>query len=307
MTHNILVAGSLAYDNIMTYSGRFSDSILPANIDKLSVSFFASGRSVLFGGTGGNIAYSLSLLGEKPLLLGAGGSDFSDYSAWLSSNSIDTNFVAISKSLPTAGAFVLTDKDDNQITIFSPGAMADTSLAVDFSLKSIENIDVAIISADHPDRMESIALACVRLGVPYLFDPGQGMSSLTKEQLLEISSGAVGLFVNEYEFKLFEEKTEKRISDLGFDFVVETLGKNGARLVTSDGEVVIPAISNDSIVDVTGAGDAFRSGFLYGYVNEFSLKDSVRFGTYVASRALSAIGTQAHELSISDFKSFFSL
>lgn len=299
---NILVSGSLAYDNIMFYDGVFKDSIMPESLDHLSVSYLASSRERYFGGCSGNIAYSLKLLGTNPFIFAVAGTDFGEYELWLKKNEIPLNYVARSEKFQTAAAFILNDSGQSQFTIFSPGAMQDMDLAMSFDGVNTEELDFAIIAPDVPGRMKELAAECVRYAIPYLFDPGQAMSALSKEDLQFFVESAQGVILNEYERRLVEERMGVKIEEVAekCSFLVETLGVGGAKVYENGESYVVETVPEANPVEATGCGDVFRAGFLHGLVNDLPLKECCRLGNRAASYAIKNLGTQNHCFTIED-------
>ncbi len=302
---NILVSGSIAYDHIMFYKGRFKDSLLPDELENLSVSFLAESRETFFGGCATNIAYTLNLLGEKPLILGVAGNDFDKYRDWLSSNHITSECVQIDKNNPTAAAYILADNTQNQISIFSPGASGSIKLCRDLSCCDLYNVDFAVLAPDIPERMLVIAENLIRDKVPFLFDPGQAISALSKEYLAIIIDGCVGIIANEYETSLLEKKMRMNFLQImnWAGFYVETLGENGCTIFEGENQIHIPAIGGLHVADVTGCGDAFRAGFTHGYVNGKALKESCEMACTAASFVVGKNGTQTHLFTKEEFSS----
>lgn len=301
----VLIAGSLAYDNIMFFDGFFKSSIMPENLDNLSVSFFAHERKRFFGGCSGNIAYTMRLLGDDPYIFAVGGNDFGEYMEWLEKNAISSRYVSISEADPTGAAFILNDRGHSQITVFSPGAMFNDSFCMSFYTVDTSEIGLVLIAPDLPLRMLSVMRECVKYSIPFVFDPGQAMSSLSKEDLVEFMGNAAGLILNDYESKLLAERLDTSFDAIvgQLPFVVVTLGEEGARLFTGGQSVVIPTEPVQSPPDTTGCGDAFRSGFLHGTIRGLSLDESCRLGNRAASFAVKEVGTQNHYFSMVDFNS----
>ncbi len=302
---NILVSGSIAYDHIMFYKGRFKDSLIPEELENLSVSFLADSRETFYGGCAPNIAYTLNLLGEKPLILGVAGNDFEEYKNWLISNHISTEYIQIDDANPTAAAYILADKTHNQISIFSPGASSSLELCRDLSCCDLNTVDFAVLAPNVPDKMLTIAENLIRSKIPFVFDPGQAIPALSKEYLAIIIEGCVGILANEYETSLLEEKMRMNFDQIAkwAGFYVETLGKNGCTVFEGNNQVDIPAVGGLQVVDVTGCGDAFRSGFLHGYINDKSLKESCEMACTAASFVVGKSGTQIHHFTKEEFDS----
>ena len=300
---NIFVFGSLAYDPIMTFPGRFGDHILADKIDNLNVAFMVDSFVERPGGTAGNIAYSLMLHGERPTIIGTIGYDHQKYFEWLDQNEMDRKEVEIIVTEPTARAYIITDEDENQITIFNPGAMQNTT---HFSLNKYNSSDsVAIIAPTNLDDMKMYSQKCRELGVRYIFDPGQSLPAWQEGDLSEAITGAEILIANEYEINLIKDKTgrgtENLIRDVGA--IIVTMGERGASLIQDDhiSGRLIPVTIPDEVVDPTGAGDAFRGGLLTGLVNDMDLYDAALVGSVTASFAVEVMGTQEYRFTKSEF------
>jgi len=301
----ILVTGSIAYDHIMFFDGLFRDSLASKDLSHLSVSFQASKQHDYFGGCGPNIAYSLHLLEQKPVLLGVAGNDFEKYKEWLEKNDIDLSHITVSEDLATAAAYILNDNVQNQVTIFSPGALADTKLGLTFPKDEVQNISLAVISPDLPVRMASLAQECIDYSIPYIFDPGQAITSLSGDYLSLITSNSLGIITNSYEASMIEKKLNISITKLAqkTNFFIETKGKKGCTIYEKSGNVKqVTTVPFEDIVDSTGCGDAFRAGFLYGYTNGFELEKSCQIGNCLSSFVLDKKGTQEHHFTMQEFK-----
>jgi adenosine kinase len=249
----ILVSGSIAYDYIMQYEGVFKDALLKEHLDHLNVAFTAKNRVREFGGCGGNIAYSLSLLGENPILFSVAGSDFDEYEKWLHGNNVDVDFVGRDSEKLTATAYVLTDKRENQITIFSPSAMESTSCEKDLSDSELNGVSLAILSPDICERTARLAHSLVDAGVPYFFDPGQMTPAFSKEDLRFLLENAHGFIANHYEVKLLCDRLDINLDDIVkyVDIFIETLGEKGSVLRMKDDIVEIVAVSPCKVADPT--------------------------------------------------------
>ncbi len=299
---NILVSGSLAYDRIMDFQGRFSDHILPEKIHVLNVSFTVNSLTEKFGGTAGNIAYGLSLLGEKPLILATIGRDYHRYFDWLKKNHISCDGIRIIEEELTAGAYITTDQADNQITGFNPGAMKFAS-AFDFSnISSKESI--AIIAPGNQEDMINYSALYKSRGIDYIFDPGQSLPMWSSPELIKCIDGSKILISNDYELELVISKTglnKKKLLE-HTEAIITTLGEFGSRACTRDSEIDIPAIKPKEVVDPTGAGDAYRAGLIQGLVQNMGIKQSAEMGSACASFAIERYGTQEHHFTLTDFK-----
>lgn len=287
----IALVGSLTFDRLMTCSGEFNDYFLPDKLSSLSVSFLIDNVSLQFGGTAGNIAYNLSLLSLPSEILGTVGHDADNYMEHLRSRGISTDAVAVAEGLPTATAYVITDAKANQISPFAPGAGA---VAYDRSYP-VAGCGLVMVSPTSVADMERFPQEAKDAGVPCFFDPGQQTTALSKEVLRKGIEGSRALFVNDYELALIIEKTEWNEREIleHVDLLVVTLGSEGSRLVTKEGETLVSAVKAHS-VDPTGAGDAYRAGFVSGYSSGLSDTVSARIGSTLAAFAVESIGCQNH-------------
>lgn len=298
----IFISGSLAYDRIMDFPERFSDHILPDKIHILNVCFVVNGVKEQFGGTAGNIAYNLSLLGERPLILAAAGKDFTHYGEWLKSNGLSVDGIRVVLEELTAGAYITTDQADNQITGFNPGAMRHPSL---YSIDGDNPADcLAIVAPGNVEDMLTYSRAYRERGIPYIFDPGQQIPVLTPENIREMVTGAKMLISNDYELEMITRATGMDLPELlnHTESVLTTLGEKGAVLRTRDAETQIPVARAEQVLDPTGAGDAFRAGMVKGLVNGKTLEESARMGAVSASFSVECTGTQCHRFTIEDFQ-----
>ncbi|MFA5056060.1 MAG: carbohydrate kinase family protein [Dehalococcoidia bacterium] len=302
MKKQIIVSGSLAYDRIMDFPGNFADHILPDKIHSINVCFQVNGMQEKFGGTAGNIAYGLKMMGENPIISAAIGSDYQHYFDWLQKNGISTGNIKIVDAEFTAGAYITTDKADNQITGFNPGAMKCSS-SLDF-----DRLDAAktmlIVSPGNLLDMVNYPRACKKKGIDYIFDPGQSLPVLDAKDLVEVVDGCRALICNDYEIDLFMNKTGMDEGDLRekAGAVIVTMGELGSRVYTPDGEVRIPAAGPKQVVDPTGAGDAYRSGFLCGLLRGMDVEKSARMGSACASFAVECYGTQSYSFTPEEFQ-----
>lgn len=291
--NNILVCGSIVYDRIMNFPGKFSDHILPDKVHILNVSFTLNKVKESFGGTGANIAYNLALLGEQPKLLGAVGGDFSKYAEWLKKNKIDITNVKVVKDEMTASAYIMTDQADNQIAGFYPGSTQAKSCQF---AKKIKNVKIAIISPDAKARMMSYAKIFRQSKVPYIFDPGQQIISLNKQELKQAINGAKVLIGNDYEVELMQKMLKKKLVELEslVEILVITKGEKGSEIYCQGKKIIIPSAKPKNTSDPTGAGDAYRAGFIKGLVSGWSLAKAGRLAGLVAVYTVEKYGTQTH-------------
>ena len=297
----IFVSGSLAYDRIMDFPGRFVDHILPEKIHILNVCFMVNGLTERFGGTAGNIAYNLALLGEKPVIVATAGKDFGPYREWLESLGLPLTGI---KEIPaefTAGAYITTDLADNQITGFNPGAMKHTS---DYGFDGLNPAKAIAIAA--PGNLEDM-LTYTRFykdrGVRYLFDPGQSIPAWGGGDLKEMATGALALIVNDYELEMFRQKTGLDVPDLLqlTPHLITTRGEQGSVFQTARGEDEVPAVPPRRVLDPTGAGDAYRAGLLKGLALGLEWPQAARMGAVLASFCVEQQGTQEHRLEVPEF------
>lgn len=293
----ILVSGSLAYDRIMNFPGYFRDHLLPEKLHQISVSFLIDAITQHFGGTAGNIAYSLALLGEKPVVIGSVGSDYTMYRTWQRKQGIDLSLVQTVKSEQTASAYIMTDKADNQITGFHPGALWHPSIQHSaFSIQSLKKVKMAIVSPGNNDDMRALPKFCKKNNIPYIYDPGQEIPRLSSNDLTRGMTGAKVLMVNDYELAMVQKKTgftRKQLLDK-VDILVTTLGADGSRIDTRSSSVSIPAAKPKKIVDPTGAGDAYRAGFIFGLLQKWPLERVGRLASLTAAYTVEKAGTQTH-------------
>ncbi|UCG80740.1 MAG: carbohydrate kinase family protein [Desulfobacterales bacterium] len=297
----IFVSGSLAYDRIMDFPGRFSDHILPDKIHILNVCFTVNGLEEKFGGTAGNIAYSLALLGERPQILATAGKDFGRYESWLREHWLSLQGIRCISEELTAGAYITTDQADNQITGFNPGAMKYPSL---FKFDGVDpQRALAIVAPGNLEDMYTYARIYKEKNIPYIFDPGQNIPEFSGDRLLEMITGSSLLISNDYELEMMMRATGfDKAQLLGHtEGIITTLGENGSVIHTRGQEVKTPAARASQVMDPTGAGDAYRAGVIKGLVLRRSLLEAARIGAVCASYAVEHHGTQEHRFSEKEF------
>jgi adenosine kinase len=297
----ILVSGSLAYDRIMDFPGRFQDHILPEKIHILNVCFMVNGLTERFGGTAGNIAYNLALLGEKPVILATCGRDFDPYRQWLINLGLPLNGIKEISQEFTVGAYITTDQSDNQITGFNPGAMKYPS---EYRFDGVNpEAALAIVAPGNLEDMLVYTRKYKNLRVRYIFDPGQSIPALGGPELQEMATGALALIVNDYELEMFQKKTG--VAEAGLlkltGTLITTRGEAGSIILTSAGEAHIPATPAKRVVDPTGAGDAYRAGLLKGLASGLDWPAAARLGAVLASFAVEQQGTQEHRPELPEF------
>lgn len=293
----VFVSGSLAYDRIMDFPGKFEDHILPDKIHVLNVCFTVNGLKENFGGTAGNIAYTLSLLGESPYILATAGKDFKRYGQWLLKNDIPTDHVRHIREEFTAGAYITTDRMDNQITGFNPGAMKHPSL---FTFDAVPSDGALfIIAPGNIEDMVSYTHVCRDRGIPFIFDPGQSIPALSGDQLSDMITGSQLLISNDYELEMIMRATkldtDQILSRTGG--LVTTLGEEGSVLISSQDRVTLPSAAVAQVRDPTGAGDAYRAGLVKGLALGRDLVSAARLGVVCAAYAVEQYGTQEHYFS----------
>jgi adenosine kinase len=296
-----IVTGSIAYDYLMSFPGRFTEHFLPEHMNRVSLSFLVDTMDKRRGGCGPNIAYTLALLGERPFLMGTAGQDFDEYRRWLEAAGVDTSLVRQVPDKFTASFFCSTDEANNQIASFYTGAMAH---APELSFRTIDDCGLVIIAPNDPAAMIQYAEECRTLGLRFIFDPGQQCARMGGDELRDGLTGAHVLICNDYEFELIRQKT-----GLGEDAVLETvdalvvtMGERGSTIHAREGAPVhVPAVPAVREADPTGVGDAFRGGLLKGLAIGASLETSARIGSVAATYALEHLGGQAHAYSLAEF------
>ena len=302
MDKHIIVSGSLAYDRIMDFPGHFSDHILPEKIHAINVCFQVNSMKEKFGGTAGNIAYALKLMGENPVISAAVGHDYQRYFDWLAKNGLSIENIKIIEDEFTAGAYITTDKADNQITGFNPGAMRYSS-ALDLD-QFIASKTMVIVSPGNLEDMVSYPRACKKKKIDYIFDPGQSLPMLDAKDLVQAIDGCRILICNDYELELIMSKTGLDEGELleRAGAIIVTMGELGSRVYTSDGEIRISAAKPNQVVDPTGAGDAYRGGLISGLVRGKDIEESAKMGSACASFAVECYGTQSYSFTAKEFE-----
>ena len=299
---SIYISGSLAYDRIMNFPDKFANHILPDKLHILNVCFLVNELKEKFGGTAGNIAYSLALLDERPTVLASVGSDFDRYEMWFQELDISLEGVKKVPEVHSASAYITTDLADNQITAFHPGAM-DTPTSEDFT--SFETKDsLAIVSPGNLEDMQNFPRKYKQTGIPYIFDPGQNIPAFSGQQLEEMITGSKILIANDYELSLIMQETGLQKEELlkRTNALVTTLGEDGSIIEQTDMETIrVPAVRAAEVKDPTGAGDAFRAGLIKGLVQGEGLENSAKIGANCASFCVEHVGTQDHSFDQHEF------
>ncbi|MGE3955343.1 MAG: carbohydrate kinase family protein [Vicinamibacterales bacterium] len=297
---NIIVTGSIAYDYLMSFPGRFTEHFLPEHMHRISLSFLVDSMDKRRGGCAPNIAYTLALLGERPLLMGTAGEDFGDYRQWLEAAGVDTSLTPQVEGKFTASFFCSTDQHNNQIASFYTGAMAD---AGQLSFRGIDDPGLTIISPNDPGAMVQYAEECRTLQIPYIWDPGQQVARMSGGELKEGTVGASIVIVNDYEYEILKQKTGLEESEIlrHCGALIVTRGEHGSSIITRDRRIDVAAVAPKRIVDPTGVGDAFRGGLMKGIAMGLDHAQSAQLGSVAATYALEHLGGQSHSYSFREF------
>ncbi|MDY7080210.1 MAG: carbohydrate kinase family protein [Chloroflexota bacterium] len=304
---NVIVTGSIAYDYLMTFPGRFIEHILPDQLQHISLSFLVDEMRRQRGGCAANIAYNLALLEEQPRLMGTVGQDFGEYRAWLEQHGVDTSLTRDEPDLFTASFFVNTDQDGNQIASFYTGAMARAG-EISFHDLDTGQVELVVISPNDPMAMIKYAAECQMLGIPYLYDPSQQIIRLSGEELQAGLAGCDLLVVNEYEFGMLREKTglsTEVIYATPRRACIVTLGAEGTRIWSEGNVHEIPAVPPRRMDEPTGVGDAFRAGLIKGLALGLSWDLAGRMGALAATYTLEQPGPQSHHYTLTEFVARF--
>ena len=299
-----LICGSMAYDNIMVFPGKFKEQILPEQIHILNVSFLVPELRREFGGCAGNIAYNLSLLGGDGYAMATVGEDFAPYSVWLKQQQLDTRYLNEVADTLTAQAYITTDLDDNQITAFHPGAMDHSHSA---TVPTDAGISLGLISPDGRQGMLDHADQFAAADIPFIFDPGQGLPMFEGPDLRDFIDKATWVAVNDYEGQMLQDRTgwsEQEISQR-VDALIVTRGAKGSTIFAGDEQFSIPAVPPADIKDPTGCGDAYRAGLLYGLQNKWSWPDTGRLASLLGAIKIASLGTQNHSFTVKEILTAF--
>ena len=298
MSKRTLICGSLAYDTITTFPGRFAQQILPEQLHILNVSFLVPTLRREFGGCAGNIAYTLNRLGGDPLVMAAVGPDAHDYLARIKSWGASTDLIRVEPDSYTAQAIIITDTDNNQITAFHPGAMQQAHLNV---VPTDREVRVAIIAPDGRDAMLQHAAQLAAAKIPFIFDPGQGLPMFNGEELNAFVQQATWVAVNDYEAKMLCDRTGHTLESLSRSHlkgVIVTLGAEGCELWEQGVRTHIPGVKATEVVDPTGCGDAFRGALLFGLERDWPLAKCIELGNRIGAMKIAHRGGQNHPVSL---------
>lgn len=304
----VVVTGSVAFDYIMQFPGHFKDHFLIDKISTVSLSFLVDSMRRERGGCATNIAYNLSLLGERPRVMATVGQDFNDYRIWLEAHNVDTSTIKTIDDDFTASFFCSTDLDNCQIASFYTGAMAK-ACQLGFADRETATIELAVISPNDPEAMMKYVRECRSCGVPYMYDPSQQIVRLEGSDLVEGIEGARIVIGNEYEFELIKKKTgldPERMASL-VPAVVVTRGGEGSVILSGGEQFTIPVVRPHTVADPTGVGDAYRAGIIKGIIHNYPWPASGRLGSLAAAFALEKIGTQNHYYTAREFVDRFIL
>jgi adenosine kinase len=295
-----LICGSVAFDSIMVFGGRFKDHILPDKIHMLNVSFLVPQLRREFGGCAGNIAYNLGLLGDVGYPMATVGRDFGPYQQWMRETRVPQDYVRIVDSEHTAQAFITTDEDDNQITAFHPGAM---QLSHQNVIPTNAGFTLGIVSPDGRDGMVQHCGQFAAAGIPFIFDPGQGLPMFNGDDLRGLIAQATWLTVNDYEWQLVQQRTGWSPADVlkHVKALVVTRGAEGSTIHTPQGEIVIPAAKPEAVVDPTGCGDAYRAGLIHGLLRGLDWPVTGRIASLLGALKIATRGTQNHRITPAEF------
>lgn len=303
------VAGSVGLDHLMTFSGKFTDSLVAGSLEKVSLSFLVDGLEVRRGGCAANIAFGMGSLGLNPILIAAVGIDWPDYDAWLVRHGVDTSHVLVSKTLHTAHFMVTTDTELNQIASFFPGAMSEArNIELSPIMEKTGKLDLIVISPDDPEAMLRHSEVARQEGVAIAADPSQQMARMSGEDIKKLISGATYLFMNEYELALAIQKTgwsDREILEQ-VKYRVVTLGSEGARVESLHGETIkVTTPKEKSKTDPTGVGDSFRSGFVAGLAWGLNHERCAQLGSMIATYVIETTGTQEYRFTSAEFLARF--
>jgi adenosine kinase len=297
----LVVTGSIAFDYLMSFPGRFTEHFLPEHMSRVSLSFLVDSMDKRRGGCAPNIAYTLALLGERPLLMATAGEDFGEFRQWLEAAGIDTTLTKQIDGKFCASFFCSTDQDNNQIASFYTGAMAD---AGQLSFRTVPNCALAIVAPNDPGAMVQYAEECRTLAIPFIFDPGQQCARMSGDDLRDGVTGATVVIVNDYELELVRQKTGMSEADIvrAARVLIVTRGENGSTVITSDSWTDVSAVAPHRIVDPTGVGDAFRGGVMKGMALGLPFDVCAQLGSVAATYALEHLGGLSHAYTWEEFR-----
>lgn len=301
----ILICGSMAFDTIMVFGDQFRNHILPDKIHMLNICFLVPEMRREFGGTAGNIAYNLKLLQGDPVIMATVGDDFSGYTKWLDQHQLETTHIKRIPGTFTAQAFITTDQDNNQLIAFHPGAMSECHQN---SVNDAQDIGLAIIAPDGREGMFLHAKECHEKGIPFMFDPGQGLPMFNGEELLHFIELATYVAVNDYEAQLLQEKTGLTLEQVAemVEALIVTQGAKGSTIYADGKLYKIPCVKAAQVVDPTGCGDAYRAGLLYGIAQGWDWTVSGRLASVMGAIKIASRGAQNHKVTREEIQNIYS-
>lgn len=296
-----LICGSVAFDTIMVFEDRFRNHILPDKIHMLNVSFLVPQMRREFGGCAGNIAYNLQLLGDTGLPMATVGRDFGLYADWMKRSGVPTDHVKLIETEHTAQGFVTTDLDDNQIWAFHPGAMQQSHLN---NVADAKNIQIGIVAPDGRDGMVQHAAQFAAAGIPFIFDPGQGLPMFAGDDLRAFIKQATWMAVNDYEWQVVQEKTKLSAHEIAQQVkaLIVTRGAEGSVIYAEGREIAIPSAKPTAVVDPTGCGDAYRAGLIHGLLQGLDWETTGRIASLLGAIKIESRGTQNHSFTAAQFE-----
>jgi adenosine kinase len=299
-----LICGSLAYDTVMVFPGRFREHILPDSIHMLNVSFLVPSMKRNFGGCSGNIAYNLRLVGGEGAPMATVGTDFGVYAQWLTDCGVRTDHVLTIEGEFTAQAFITTDLDANQINAFHPGAMDHSHRN---QVPPDAGVTLGVIAPDGREGMLAHSMQFAAAGIPVLFDPGQQLPRFDRAELLGFVERSRWIAVNDYEAQLLRDRTGEDVATLAqrVDALIITRGAQGSVIMTGGREIAIPAARADAVVDPTGCGDAYRAGLIYGLMQGLDWETTGRIASLLGALKIAHAGTQNHRFTAGEFAARF--
>lgn len=299
-----MICGSIAYDSILVFPDRFKAHILPDKIHMLNVSFLVPEMRREFGGCAANIAYNLRLLGEVGIPMATVGHDFGPYRAVMLANGVPLTHIRVIDTEFTAQAFITTDLDDNQITAFHPGAMQQAHLN---SVSEASGIALGIVSPDGRQAMIDHAAQFRAAGIPFIFDPGQGMPMFGGEELKRFIEQSTYVTVNDYEWQMLQQKTQWSVADIlgRVEALIVTRGADGSTIYTRGQEYAIACAKPRAVVDPTGCGDAYRAGLIHGLLQERDWRTIGRWASLMGAIKIESRGPQNHRFTLADFEQRF--
>jgi adenosine kinase len=301
ITKKALICGSIAFDTIMVFGDRFRNHILPDKIHMLNVSFLVPQLRREFGGCAGNIAYNLKLLGDHGYPMATVGRDFGLYGDWMRKTGVPADYVRVIESEHTAQAFITTDLDDNQITAFHPGAMQQSHLN---KVSDAKDVAIGIVAPDGRDGMIQHAESFAAAGIPFIFDPGQGLPMFDGKDLHRFVEQATWVAVNDYEWQMIQQKTGWTEQDVTqrVQALIVTRGASGSVIHTQGGPIEIPCAKPKAVVDPTGCGDAYRAGLIHGLLHELDWQTTGRIASLMGAIKIETLGTQNHSFTTAEFQ-----